>query len=480
MKHALLLSGILLLPALSGAAEPTGPDEAAAATEAVAGRAGAAGTQFFVIPVKGAIGKPSVFVVRNGVKEAVAAKADFVVLDMDTPGGDLGSTLEIMEILDRYDGRVVTYVNREAGSAGAIIAAVTDDIYFEPKGVMGAAEPILSTGEDVSEGLKRKMTAYLAAKVDAFSEGRKYRAEVLRAMMDPVYELKIDDEVIKSKDELLMLTAEKAMRPFGDPPRPLLASGIVATLPELYPKLADGAPFEVREFAMTWSIKLAQWLMMISPLLLSVGGLLLFIEFKTPGFGVFGVGGIALILVVFLGHNVAGLSGHEPMLFFLLGAALVLVEMLLFPGLLVPAILGILLMLGSLLWGMADIWPAEAFELSPALFLTPAYNLALGVILAFVFALLLSRFLPKSVFWNRLVLAGSISGTTREATSVARTGPGPGALATVVSDLRPSGRILWEGRHYEARVEFGEVRSGEAVRVVRRADFVYVVEPAGS
>jgi membrane-bound serine protease (ClpP class) len=80
---------------------------------------------------------------------------------MKTPGGSAAVTLEIMESLDRYSGRKLTYVNDEAGSAGAIIASVTEEIYFYPTGVMGAAELIFGSGQDVGEGLKRKMNSFL-------------------------------------------------------------------------------------------------------------------------------------------------------------------------------------------------------------------------------------------------------------------------------------------------------------------------------
>lgn len=495
MKRVLLALAVLLGTAAFGADETTPPAAPSPETITTTSESTAAATnaaqppaKFFVIPVRDQIAQPALYVIRNGVKDAITAGAKFVVLDMNTPGGDLASTLEIMEVLDRFreteGGTVVTYVNREAGSAGAIIAAITDRIYFAPKSVMGAAEPILSTGADASEGLKRKITSYLAAKVRALSEGHAFRGQVLQAMMDPTFEFKIGDAIIKAKDgPLLTVTASEAMKEYGDPGQPLLGAGIVEDLPQLFAQLAGGATFEVREFHMTWSIKLARWLTAISPLLLGIGGLLLFIEFKTPGFGAFGILGIALLLVVFLGHNVAGLSGHEAILVFLLGVALVLVELLFFPGVVVVAVIGLVLMFGSLLWGMADIWPGDAFELTPEMFVLPAFNLSVGVILAVVMAALIVRFLPKSVFWNRMVLAAEVSGSATRgvASDIAAAGEiAPGAIARVVSDLHPSGRIEIDGRILEARVEVGEVRAGTQVRVVGRGDFVLIVEPIES
>ena len=320
--------------------------------------------KIFVIPIEGQIGKPTLYVVRRGVKEAIEADANIIVLDMDTPGGDLGTTLEIMQILDRYEGLSVTYVNSDAISAGAFISAATDEIRFAPDGVIGAAAPVMATGQEIDETMQLKIESYLKAKIRSISEEYPMRADVISAMVDADHVLKIGDEVLKPKGELLSLTASEAMKEYGYPPLPLLGAGISETLEELIDELAGGQAFEQRNFEMTWSIKLARWLTVMSPVLLGLGTLLLFIEFKTPGFGVFGVAGLLLMGIVFFGHHVAGLSGNEAFLIFILGFLLVMLEILIFPGLIVPAALGAILMLGSLIWGMTDVWPSQSFEFS--------------------------------------------------------------------------------------------------------------------
>lgn len=464
--------------AVEATPEPTAPLEPAVVPPPPV--MSAAPKRFFVMRVEGAINQPTLFIIRRGVKDAIAAGADAVILDMDTPGGGLAETLEIMEILDKYSestkGRVITFVNREAGSAGAIIAAVTDDIYFAPKSVVGAAEVVLATGEDVGEGMKRKITSFLAAKVRALSEENPMRGQVLQAMMDPTFELKIGDVTIKAKDALLTLTGTEAIKTYGDPPMPLFGTGIVDDLPALYAAVAgEGVAFETRQFQMTWSIQLARWLTAISPVLLGIGGMMLAIEFKTPGFGWVGATGIAMLLVVFLGHNVAGLSGHEPMLIFLFGVVLVFLEVFLFPGTVVFAATGALLMLGSLLWGMADIWPGDAFTITPGIFLKPAYTLSLGFIVGIALFAAVARYLPKTSMWSHLVLSAEVGDPATQA-SVEQDAVGLGAEGVVISTLRPTGTIEIAGRRYEARSEAGEVVAGARVRVVRKGDFVLIVE----
>ena len=316
-----------------------------------------------VIPVRAQIASPELFILRRGLKQAIEEKADTVILDMKTPGGALDVTLEMMEALDRFPGRKITYVNDEAISAGAIIASVTDEIHFAPKATIGAAEVIMGTGQDVSEGLKRKLNSYMGAKIRAYSEENPHRAQVIRAMMEPDYELKIGDTVIKAEGELLSLTATEALKPHGNPAAPLLGAGISENIEALIAKL-HGPGAEVRHLEVTWSEKAAQYLTAIAPLLMGIGLLALFIEFKTPGFGVFGITGLSLLAVVFLSQYVAGLSGHEPLLFFLLGVVLVAVEIFFFPGTMVAALTGAALMFGSLVWAMLDLWPQQPINIS--------------------------------------------------------------------------------------------------------------------
>src|SRR5205085_2727635 len=106
---------------------------------------------------------------------------------------------------------------------------------------------------------------------------------------------------------------------------------------------------------------------------------------------------ITCLAIVFLGSYVAGLSGHEPMLVFGLGILLVALEIFLFPGVVVVALAGIVLMLGSLVWSMADLWPNQPLSVAWAgdAFVGPLANLSLGLCVAIGLGLALARFLPR-------------------------------------------------------------------------------------
>ena len=71
----------------------------------------------YVVPIRVDIMPSLVYLVRRGVKEAMQANADVLIIDMDTDGGRVDVTEEIIEILNQFKGQTVTYVNRKAFSA---------------------------------------------------------------------------------------------------------------------------------------------------------------------------------------------------------------------------------------------------------------------------------------------------------------------------------------------------------------------------
>ena len=99
----------------------------------------------------------------------------------------------MLKALEKFPGKTVTYVNREAMSAGALISAGTDEIYFAPGSVIGAAAPVNATGEAIDPVMREKIVSYLKARVRSISEGKGYRGEVVSAMIDLDSEFKIGE-----------------------------------------------------------------------------------------------------------------------------------------------------------------------------------------------------------------------------------------------------------------------------------------------
>lgn len=441
------------------------------------------------VPITEAISKPNLFILRRSIKQAIEMGVPVIVLDMDTPGGRLDVTLDMMELLDRFEGETLTYVNRDAISAGAYISMATDSIYFAPDGVMGAAAVVAGGGQEIDESMKAKINSYLLARMRSYTEEFPYRSEVIRAMADMDYELEIDGEVLKPAGELLSLTAKEAVTLYGDPARPLLADGIAETLEDALSARYGEGVVVMETFEISWSEEAAKYLDSIAPILLGLGLLLLFVEFKTPGFGLFGIGGLSLVAIVFASNYLAGLAGFEAILFFLLGLVFVVVDIFLLPGTFVFLLLGLAFIVGSLLWSLSDIWPKPDGDGPGGITFTVEADsvwMALYEILgAFAVALmglwLIWRFLPNTPVYGRLV--HSMSGAMPDPVMVGGSEsagnkqlPPVGARGRVVAPLHPLGDVEIAGRRYQATVAIGSLDRGTPIRVVGYRSFNLLVE----
>jgi membrane-bound serine protease (ClpP class) len=265
--------------------------------------------KIYILPIREDIMPPLVYVVRRGVKEAMEANADALILDMNTDGGRVDVTEEIIGIISKFKGETVTYVNDRAFSAGAFISVATQKIYMAPQSVIGAAAPILlsPTGggvEKMPDTVEAKMTSAVRALVRAQAEKNNHNIDVIEAMIDKTKALTIDGEVLNKEGNILTLTDRQAAKEYGNPPKPLLSAGTVESMDALLQKLGYAGAQRI-EIEPTGAEKLGTWINAIAPVLLIIGIIGLYIEFKTPGFGLPGIIGIAAFAIYFLGGYVA-------------------------------------------------------------------------------------------------------------------------------------------------------------------------------
>jgi membrane-bound serine protease (ClpP class) len=443
----------------------------------------------YQIPIRDQIGPPILDILRRGLKSAIEAKADIVILDMDTPGGELGVTLEIMqeiiESFDRFEGPIITYVNTEAISAGAYIAIATNEIAFAPFAQIGAAEAVSGGGANIDSSMKRKINSYLKAKIRSYSGKHRYRSRVMASMMDANETLLIegdpplatDGTVIQKKGELLTLTAEEAVKEYGDPPQPLLGTGVFESAEKILDEKWGVGNYELIKMEINWAERAGLWLNSVGPIIIGIGLLGLFIEFKTPGFGFFGIAGIIFVLIFFGSKYVSGLAGQEEVLVFLLGVSLVILELFVFPGFIFPAIIGLFMIFGSILWAMVDVWPNTDFSWSFETFENPVKELLLAVLITLALVLALTRILPKSSIWNSLILSSAVGGLNSNLSGDV-TGEEDGligALGKSVSELYPSGQVEINGIRHDARASLGKIEKGSAVEVIGSNDYGLIV-----
>ncbi len=438
----------------------------------------------YVLPIREDIMPPLVYLVRRGVKEAMAAKADVLLIDMDTHGGRVDVTEEIMGILGQFRGETVTYVNTKAFSAGAFISVATQKIFMAPQSVIGAAAPIMvmpgGGPQEMPATVEAKTTSGLSALVRAQAEKNGHNKDVVQAMMDKTAELTIDGKVINKQGNILTLTNREAEEEYGEPPKPLLSLGTKESIDEVLGHLGYGGARVVR-IEPLGAEKFAFWFETISPLILIVGIVCLYIEFKTPGFGIFGIAGISAVLLYFVGGYAAGLAGKEElallMLLFVLGIALVALELFVMPGTLVLGLSGMGLMLVTLLLAMVDRYPGMPVVPSLDQLAVPVLRLFIAVAGAIIVAALLGRFLPQTRFYGAMVsqaasgVASVHEDELRQQSMIGRTG-------VAVTPLHPGGKGRFGEQILDVVTEGGRIEKGAAIRIIGNSGYASVVEPA--
>src|ERR1700730_11403291 len=102
-----------------------------------------------VVPMQGEIAPSIAACVRRAVKTTEAAGASAIIFEMNTYGGRLDSAEEISNALNRATIPTYTYVNTNAGSAVGALAPPPQHIYLHPRQAIGAAAPVLPTGQDL-------------------------------------------------------------------------------------------------------------------------------------------------------------------------------------------------------------------------------------------------------------------------------------------------------------------------------------------
>lgn len=403
-----------------------------------------------------------------------------IILELDTPGGLAFDTRDfITDQLAKLQLTVISWVEREALSAGALIAFATDRIYMAPGTTIGSAAIVNSMGPAIEEHMRAKLESAFTASMRAIAEEKGHRFDVIRAMMV------IDDEVERSfgdvtvyKGDLLNLTAREATQELDG--KPLLAAGIAKSLKDVL--AAEGLEdAELVRPEPTGFENFAWWIAAASPLLIAVGVGAAWLEIKAPGFGLFGFTSLSVFALFFFGNNLAGnLAGYELTALFLLGILLILLEIFVFPGLVAGSI-GVLLVVGSLWFAMADRIDFEKASESgewigslDELLLRPGAMLAIGLIGAIVLLYFFGRNLDKIPLLRSLIAEENLA--SGPPTQTDQPGPAVGVTATALTDLRPTGTILVEGRKHDAISSHGLIPKGTRVRVLEEG-MTYHVEP---
>jgi len=426
----------------------------------VAGAAATAAAQrpvVYRVSVSGVIELGLAPYIERAIREAEEAGARAVVLDIETPGGRVDAAQQIVKAITATEIPVYALVDVHAWSAGAMIALAADSIYMVPGSSLGAATPVGGTGEKAPE----KIVSAMRGEFRALAERRGLDPRVAEAMVDE----EIGIEGVVEKGKLLTLTAGEAVDL-------KVATAEVADLEAMLARLGlEGATIEA--VGVNWAEQIVRFLShpAVAPLLLSVGMLGLFIEIKTPSFGLAGGIGLAALGAFFGSHLIIGLAGWEEIILLVAGLVALGIEVFVTPGFGIAGIMSLLLIGSSVFLALIGNLPTwgDVTRASGVVMTTGVIVIAVG------YALI--RILPKGSRVRGIFLqaatnrtAGYISAPERE-DLIGREG-------VAATDLHPSGTVVVDDERLDVVSDAGFVAKGERVRIVRAEGYRMVVVPA--
>ena len=392
--------------------------------------------------------------IAEGVASAAADDAAAVVIRLNTPGGGLTATYGIVGTLLEADVPTIVWVapaGGRAASAGTFITLAANIAVMAPGTNIGAASPVLVTGEDVPETLRDKVFNDTIAKIRSIAEERGRNVDwaistvenAVSASAQEAVDVGAVDGIAASLDEVLTVANG----------RDVMVNGQVVTL-EL-----GGAATE--ELAMNPFQAFLHLLSdpNIAALLFSVGSLGLIYELMNPNFVTGIVGGMA-ILLAFIGSdslplNVAGLL--------LIGLAMVL----------------FFLEWNVVSHGLLSIGGLVCFALGlSALYTTPGdpFGPIVGVatplivVMTGTFAVLMGLITIAALRTRRMAMPGLVGLDV-----------GQGMQGAVRRPLEPIGSVYLAGEEWSARTADGTaLERGTPVRVVGTEGLTVIVEPEPS
>ncbi len=256
--------------------------------------------------------------VLRGITDAKEDNFDLIVILLDTPGGLLTSTREIVNGILSSDVPVVVYVSPSgghAGSAGAFISASAGFLAMAPGTNIGAATPVDAGGQDLNETLKAKATEDAVAFITSIADVRGRNSEAYSEMVytsksfaaEDAVEMNIADGVFNNLDELLLHLDGVSL--------PTNSGDVVVTLsPDYFVQFSQPNFWErILEFISEPTLAF---------LLISLGGLALTVELFNFGTWLPGIAGVIMLSIGFAGVGLLPFSWA--------GIALIILAILLF------------------------------------------------------------------------------------------------------------------------------------------------------
>lgn len=390
--------------------------------------------------------------VSKALKQASGLNADVIFIHMNTYGGMLDAADSIRTAILNSSIPSIVFIDNNAASAGALISIACNRIFMRSGANIGAATVV----DQEAKPLPDKYQSYMRSMMRSTAEKRGRDPKIAEAMVDP----RTFIPGINDSGKVLTFTANEAFKNG-------YCDGIAETIQEVL-NAENLSNARVIEYKPTAIDKFISWL--LNPaisgilILIIIGGI--YFELQTPGIG-FPLLASALAALLYLAPlYLEGLASHWEVLLILAGFVLITLEIFVFPGFGVSGISGItLVILGFVL----TLLPNQGFDFTftPEVailesMLTVVVAITLAIIMIFIFG---GRVL-KSRLFGKLVLQDTLTSRQGYVSNTDTADLKIGTQATAYTDLRPSGKIILDGKVFTAMAESHFISKGTEVKII--------------
>lgn len=390
--------------------------------------------------------------VKLAMEEAEKLNASLILIEMDTYGGAVTDADEIRTRILESKTPVYVYIDKDAASAGALISIACDSIYMAPGASIGAATVVNGTDGAAAPD---KYQSYMRSMMRSTAEATGRDPKIAEAMVDE----KIEIEGITEAGSVITFSVSEAIKngfcegEYGSISEILKAKGL---------QNAEVISYEEDSIDQIIAFFLSPAISGIL-ILIIIGGI--YFELQTPGVGFPLLAAIIATLLYFIPYYLNGLAENWEILAFVIGIILLAVELFVIPGFGIFGISGIILILGGLVLGML---PNEDFNFD----FVPASQL-FGALLTVILAALASVGLvfwltPKVNQWGafRHITLATTQDRSEGYTSSFYSENLIGKTGIVHTRLRPSGKVEIEGEIYDAYSRGEFLDQGEKIVVI--------------
>lgn len=431
------------------------------------------GKSVYLFPIRENIMPSTARMTAKCLRQAVETGADYVVIDLNTYGGIMDAADTIRTLLLNAPMPVLTFVNNQAASAGALIAIASDSIYMRPGASIGAATVVDQSGKKMPD----KYQSFMRSMMRSTAEAHGKRADIngtdtiWRWHRDPrMAEAMVDERIridnLVDSTQILTFTTEEAIRNG-------YCEGSASSVEELLAKagINNYTMFEYKPSRLDRVLGfLTNPVLQGILIMLIVGGI--YFELQSPGIGFPLIMAVAAAVLYFAPLYIEGVVRNWELILFLVGIVLVIVEIFVTPGFGVIGIGGIVAIVLGLSFAVIDndlLRHIPTGEISPDAVLQPVLMVIVAIAAAFVLSLWLGkRFLTGvSPLRNKVVLTSEMT-PDEGYLSHEMSSSLVGSSAVATTDLHPAGKVDIDGRIYQATADNGLfIPRGSRVTVIR-------------